>query len=77
MSTRFSPCHFSHSNQTVWLTGALAWLVTIPLAIAAEQPNIVLILADEYPDVVKQFETYFRTARNDSPDWPIQLRKSK
>jgi len=28
-------------------------------------------LATDYPDIVAKFNDYFRTARTDSPNWPV------
>ncbi len=38
-----------------------------------EQHNV----ASEHPDVVAKFETYFKTARTDSEQWPIRPRSEK
>ncbi|HVT26910.1 MAG TPA: sulfatase-like hydrolase/transferase, partial [Lacipirellulaceae bacterium] len=31
-------------------------------------------VAKQHPDIVAKFKDYFRTARTDSPDWPVKMR---
>jgi hypothetical protein len=38
-----------------------------------EQNNV----ADKNPDVVKKFETLFKTARTESKDWQVTLKRKK
>jgi hypothetical protein len=34
-------------------------------------------VAAQHPDVVATFNEYFRTARNDSADWPLAMSKAR
>jgi hypothetical protein len=35
------------------------------------------IVVDKNPDVVKKFETLFKTARTESKDWQVTLKRKK
>lgn len=33
-------------------------------------------LADQHPDLIAQIESFMKTARTDSPNWPIGVKES-
>jgi arylsulfatase A-like enzyme len=55
-----------------WKAVRLAKDKPLELYNLADDPTEYTDVASKYPDVVAQIETYLKTARTDSPDWPIK-----